>query len=197
MKSPRLHLRKPGGFTLIELLVVISIIAMLATIGVAGGQIVLRKAKDLQAKATMKGLEIAIKGYKTEYLRLPSTERLDADNEPYDTTDESGRGVLNILLGLDTTRNPRQVRFWEAPPAKSSGSGYTAEGGLRDAWGKNGFKFILDYNQDGRIVNPYTGDGEPEQITTDVIIYSAGANGNFDESGGSGGKRNDDVKSWQ
>src|SRR3954452_14784167 len=104
MKAPRLHLAKHGGFTLIELLVVISIIAMLATIGVAGGNIVLRKAKDLQAKAAMKGLEIAIKGYKTEYLRLPSTENMTEDNEAYDTSDETGKALLNVLLATDPTR---------------------------------------------------------------------------------------------
>src|SRR3954465_14367152 len=99
MKVPRLRLTKPGGFTLIELLVVISIIAMLATIGVAGGQIVMKKAKDLQAKATMKGLEIAIKGYKTEYLRLPATENTTVDNaEGYDTSDEQGKDLINAFL---------------------------------------------------------------------------------------------------
>ena len=64
------------GFTLIELLIVIAIIATLATMGVAGGQMMIRRAKDLQAKTTMKGLEIAIKGYQTEYLRLPTAEEL-------------------------------------------------------------------------------------------------------------------------
>src|SRR3954452_16139219 len=112
MKAPRLHLAKHGGFTLIELLVVISIIAMLATIGVGGGQIVLRKAKDLQAKAAMKGLEIAIKGYRTEYLRLPSTDAMTDDNDAYDTADETGKTLLEILLATNTARNPRQIRYW-------------------------------------------------------------------------------------
>src|SRR6187455_3433095 len=110
MKTPLLHLRKPGGFTLIELLVVISIIAMLATIGVAGGQVVIRKARELQAKAVMKGLEIAIKGYKTEYLRLPTAETspLTEDNQAYDTSDEQGKNLINVLLSTTVERNPRQ-----------------------------------------------------------------------------------------
>src|SRR5688572_24596391 len=49
----------------------ISVLAMLASLGVASGQKVLGKARELQAKAVMKGLEIAIKGYQTEYLHLP------------------------------------------------------------------------------------------------------------------------------
>src|SRR2546430_2415645 len=100
MKVPLLNLRKPGGFTLIELLVVLSIIALLATIGVAGGQIVIKKARELQAKAVMKGLEIAIKGYKTEYLRLPSAEAVSQteDNAAMDTSDEQGKAFLNVLI---------------------------------------------------------------------------------------------------
>src|SRR5688572_7553314 len=134
MNVSRLLLRKPRGFTLIELLVVISIIAMLATIGVAGGQVVIRKARELQAKAVMKGLEIAVKGYKTEYLRLPTAEtaRQTEDNQAFDTSDEEGRALINVLLATADyrDRNPRQVRFWEPPPAKADGVGYSEARGL-------------------------------------------------------------------
>jgi prepilin-type N-terminal cleavage/methylation domain-containing protein len=201
MKVSRIPLRKLRGFTLIELLVVISIIAMLATIGVAGGQIVIRKARELQAKAVMKSLEIAIKGYKTEYLRMPTAETTapTEDNEAYDTSDEAGQGLLRVLLSDPSAleRNPRQIRFWEAPPAKAEGAGYSPENGLRDPWGKNGYYVVLDYSGDGRIANPYGGEGEPDEITSDVIVYSAGANTVPEEGGSAGGKKIDDVKSWQ
>jgi prepilin-type N-terminal cleavage/methylation domain-containing protein len=199
MKVSRIHLRKLRGFTLIELLVVISIIAMLATIGVAGGQIVIRKARELQAKAVMKGLEIAVKGYKTEYLRLPTDAQSmpTEDNAAFDTSDETGKGLLNVLLATNTERNPRQIRFWEAPPAKSEGAGYTAENGLRDPWGKNGYYMVLDYDGNGRIINPYGGEGEADEISSDVIVYCAGANTVPEEGGSGGGKKVDDVKSWQ
>jgi prepilin-type N-terminal cleavage/methylation domain-containing protein len=202
MKVPRIHLRKLRGFTLIELLVVISIIAMLATIGVAGGQIVIRKARELQAKAVMKGIEIAIKGYKTEYLRLPTAETSapTEDNVAYDTSDETGRGLLLVLLSDPSAaeRNPRQIRFWEAPPAKSEGAGYSPDRGLIDPWGKNGYQIAMDYSGDGRIANPYGGDGtDADEITSDVIVYCAGANTQWEEGGSAGGKKIDDVRSWQ
>jgi prepilin-type N-terminal cleavage/methylation domain-containing protein len=199
MKVPLLNLRKPGGFTLIELLVVLSIIALLATIGVAGGQIVIKKARELQAKAVMKGLEIAIKGYKTEYLRLPSADATapTEDNAPIDTSDEQGKSLINVLLATIPERNPRMIHFWEPPNAKTGGSGYTPDQGLRDPWGKNGYQMILDYSADGKITNPYSGEGEPDEITSDVILYSAGANTNFEESGSVSGKKLDDIRSWQ
>lgn len=198
MNVPLLNLRKPGGFTLIELLVVISIIAMLATIGVAGGQIVIRKARELQAKAQMKGLEIAIKGYKTEYLRLPSADggAQREDNTPYDTAADDGRSLINVLLALSEVSNPRHIRFWE-PPAAKGDAGYSPERGLTDPWGKNGYMVILDYSNDGRIDNPYSAEGEADELTADVVIYSAGANTNFEEGGSMSGKRIDDVRSWQ
>ncbi len=202
MNHRPLFRRQLRGFTLIELLVVISIIALLATMGVAGGQIVMRKAREVQAKAAIKGLEIAIKGYQTEYLRLPSLEGATPteDNaDGYDTSAEDGKALLSILLAQDITKNPRQVQFYEPPTAKTGGAGYTPENGLRDSFGQNGYKVIMDYSGDGQIVNPYAGTtyGEPENIHSAVIIYSAGSNKLFETGGPVGGSRADDVKSWQ
>jgi prepilin-type N-terminal cleavage/methylation domain-containing protein len=185
----------PAGFTLIELLVVIAIIALLAAIGVVSGQIVIRKARELEAKTVMKGLEMAVKGYKTEYQRLPSAEiGQTEDNEPFDT---SNALILNVLIAAQEERNPHKIRFWEPPPAKPSGAGYSEERGLIDPWGKNGYMVILDFSGDGKIANPYAGAGEAEEITADVLVYCAGANTVFEESGSATGKKADDVKSWE
>lgn len=201
MKATRLNIRTMGGFTLIELLIVIAIIAILATIGVVGGQIVLKKARETEARAVMKGVEAAIMGYRTEYLRFPSTDSPGSteDNAAFDTMDENGRALLSLLLSRDGPRNPRGQRFWQAPPAKSGGAGYSAEHGLRDPWGVNGYRIIIDYNDDGRISNPYAGgpDGDAGELTSDVVIYCAGANRTFEDGGAVSGKKTDDVKSWQ
>lgn len=198
MKIPYRRPQKLRGFTLIELLVVISIIALLATMGVAGGQLVIRKARDLQAKAVMQGVVIAVQSYKTEYLRMPSASgTINQDNDGYNTADEEGRGLLDVLTAADTSRNPRQIRFWDPPPTKSGGAGYSPEFGLRDPWGKNGYMVVIDYNGDGQVANPYGNgsDAEPTNISSAVIVYCAGANGAFEQNGSS--KKVDDVKSWQ
>jgi hypothetical protein len=148
----------------------------------------------------MKGLEIAIMCYKTEYLNLPSVGRdtPTQDNAPYDTTDANGRALMDILLAKNLSKNPREIQFWEPPTAKFGGAGYTSEGGLRDSWGKQGYKIILDYNNDGKIANPYAGrEGEPDEISSSVILYSAGANGIFETESSMVTKRLDDVRSWQ
>src|SRR4051794_18458569 len=151
-----------------------------------------RKFKTLQAKAAMKGLEIAIKGYKTEYLHLPffaAVQPLD-DNQACDTTAPDGMALIDVLLAKQMDSNPRQIRFWEAPPSKG-GAGYAPEQGLRDPWGKLGYKVVLDYNGDGKIANPAAGQkGEADTVTADVILYSAGPDGDFSTW-------NDNVRSWQ
>jgi hypothetical protein len=155
----------------------------------------------LQDKEVMKGLEIAIKGYKTEYLNLPFIGETppSEDNQAYDTSDANGKKLIDVLLARDTKNNTRAITFWEPPPGKSSGAGYTSENGLKDTRGKQGYKVILDYSGDGKIANPYAGagDGESDELNADIIIYSAGANGIFEQGGSKDGKRADDVKSWQ
>jgi prepilin-type N-terminal cleavage/methylation domain-containing protein len=202
MNTPAIHPRRAGGFTLIELLVVISIIALLATIGVTAGNAVIRRTQELKAKAVMKGLEAAINAYQAEYLRLPTaqTPLPIEDNEPYDTAAEDGKALLEVLLAKDAPHNPKGKHFWDGVPAKSpGGAGYSAQDGLRDPWGSNGYRIILDYGGNRAIANPYAGgsNSEADELQTSVIIYCAGANKMFDEAGSGSDKKTDDVKSWQ
>jgi hypothetical protein len=147
-----------------------------------------KNPRTLQTKAAMKSVEIAIKGYKTEYLRLPfpgATQPL-ADNAPYSTTTLDGRDLLEAL-SIRTIKNPRGIRFWDAPPAKhSSGAGYLAGLGLKDPWGTE-YQIILDYNNDGRISDPESSGGV---ITADVLIYSAGPDKDISTW-------KDNVRSWK
>src|SRR4051812_31762379 len=167
MKASRSDRRVQRGFTLIELLVVITIIALLASLGLVGGQIVMQNARKLEAKTVMKGFEAAFKMYRTEYLRMPAPDGLvpNEDPPPLDTSGEVGRALLKVLLARDGPLNPRGASLWEPPPAKSNGAGYSPENGLRDPWGKNGYRVTADYNTDGIIQNPYSGtEGEQDEL---------------------------------
>lgn len=155
-----------------------------------GGTITSPHPPDLRVRAVMKGLEIAIKSYRTEYQKLPGVR----------TTDEfpvQSRGCLvAILLAEDTAKNPRQIRFFDPPPFKPnnrSGIAKNAQGEweLRDHWG-HFYRIHLDSDSDGLIPNPAKGsrDYEPDVLTSDVIIYSAGKDGDY-------ATWKDNVLSWQ
>jgi hypothetical protein len=153
-------------------------ILALGLLGVFGGRILIKNARMLQAKAVMKGLEIAIKGYKTEYLHLPfaTPSEPPSDNRPYDTNAGEGRALLDILLDTPPSdRNPRQIHFWEPPNSKPGGAGFSAASGLVDPWGRQPYRIVLDYSKDGFIDNPEGGS----PIESDVILYSAGPDGDF------------------
>lgn len=142
------------------------------------------------SRSMMKGLEIAIKSYKTEYLGLPQVTSSDS------TVVESRGLLLAILLAENTGQNARQIRFWDTPPTKSKkpgGATKSPEGEweLRDEY-CNFYRIQLDVDGDGRIPNPAKGSlgDEPDTLTSDVIIYSAGKDGDY-------ATWKDNVLSWR
>jgi hypothetical protein len=146
-------------------------------------------ARKLQTKAQMQGLVLAVKGFYTEYSRLPAVESPPPthDNSAgYDTTSAEGKKLIEILVGTDTGENPHLIPFFEPPPAKKRGGGYTTTGGLVDVWDSKGYIILLDYDGDGQITNP---EDPGTNVEASVAIYSAGPDGNYNTW-------KDNVKSW-
>lgn len=192
MKILPYSFRSKRAFTLIELLIVIGIIALLAGMAVPAGNMVMKRARMLQAKAAMSGLVIAIKGYQTEYNRYPMAAGNTTDMT-VDTSSAEGIALLTALLANDATNNPRQVKFYDPAPSKNGVNGYDPTAGtLMDPWG-NGFQIVIDYDQDGKVANPYVGGGGPTDIATGLLIFTPGPNKTFDDIP----TKSDDVKSWE
>lgn len=196
MKSPA----PPAGFTLIELLVVISIIALLASIAVPTANIIMRRAKETQARAGVQGLVIGVKNYQTEYNRLPNPNATSGGGPPPETpidTDSSNQMVAT-LIGRDPTFNPREIPMYDPPMAKNESNGLisgAAGGGggggsyeIVDPWSRPGqrryYHMALDYSGDRSIPNPVLTESskfnaaylaaEPATLTADVAVYSDG-----------------------
>lgn len=188
---------RESGFTLIELLVVISIIAVLAGLAIPTANIVLRKAKETQARAAVQGLVIAVKGYQTEYNRLPNPNPSSGGAPPAETEidTDSGNGMIGLLIGKDATYNPREISFYDPPIAKGEANGLINSGGsgsggsyeVVDPWSTPAkhqfYHMALDYSGDHSIPNPVKSGGsskfnatfvaaEPEDLSSDVVVYS-------------------------
>ncbi len=113
------------------------------------------EAERLQAKTAIKGLEIALAGFQTEY-NVPITNRLgfkESKNHPVDEV------LLRPLMAVESELNPRKIRFYDPPESKKGKHGLWRDpsGGpqiqMRDPWG-GPFRVRSDSDGDGKISNP-------------------------------------------
>jgi len=179
--------------------VMVSVPVLFVLIGILAGLVfpvtsgTLRKAERAHAENTAYNLKNAIDAYATEYQEYPL---LDPVN---DVTFDSGHGLMDILLGSDTQkepsgRNPRGIAFYTDRAARPMGEGRfrrgvtldeNGDGELWDPWGKH-YRVRLDTNGDGKIENPAApGTHLPESI----LVWSAGPDGDFETW-------KDNVKTW-
>lgn len=185
-----------GGFTLIELLVVVTIIGILVGIAVPVGNKVLENTRKVRVQATIKDLQVAIKGYQTEYNRYPVKQAGGQDTTLM--TDDSN-ALVGLLLGENKEElNPREIVFIELPMAKNNAGGLVGDEGayaLNDGWGEP-YSVVLDTDYDNRIENPdvsnedSTISGEaPARLPMGVAISSKGKDKKESTK--------DDVVSWR
>lgn len=143
----------------------------------------------LQAMTNMKGLEIALSGFQTEY-KVSLSNKLGFKENKEHLVDET---VLKPLMAADPELNPKKIRFYDPPVGKKGKSGFWRdEGGgqqiqLRDPWGGL-YRVRSDSDGDGKIGNPEDPTGEG--IFSGVILYSAGPDQDFDTW-------KDNVTSWK
>lgn len=208
--SPHTTRVSSRGFTLIELLVVIVIIAILASLAIPVGNLVMDRTNRLRTQKTMKDVVVAVNHYRTEYNRFPigiDDAGGDSDMPPF-LTDGTSSTTINILMantpGGADDMNPRKIKFLDVPFARnnqfgvidpSSGAGDGTPVQLVDIWGLP-YTMALDTNYDNRIENPDKQNNDlsistraTENVSASGIMFSFGK----DRQQGT----KDDIVSWR
>ncbi len=208
--------RHAPAFTLIELLVVIAIIAILVGLLFPAFKAVQNQARQTQAKNDLTQIVTAVNAFYTDYGKYP----LVTADTTYGPGGTANNVLFQVLRGLDTTNNPRQIVFINPPYVKTAAnprSGIATQvtaingiavavGDYVDPWGTP-YNIRIDGNYDNQLANAYT-DGSaggdptatpPYALRIGVIGWSYGA----DQAIGTRTPANpsftnsDDVISWQ
>jgi prepilin-type N-terminal cleavage/methylation domain-containing protein len=206
MHPPQKH---KSAFTLIELLVVIAIIAILVGLLFPAFKAVQTQARQTQAKNDLTQIVNAVNAFYTDYGKYP----LVTNDTTYGSTTITNDTLFNVLRGIDTTNNPRQIVFISPPDVKSavqprSGIGIagtgapTPVGQFWDPWGTP-YKVRIDGTYDNQLANPYSlNAGAAPNLGIGVIAWSFGTDGLSGSLPGPAADKNtgtnsDDVISWQ
>ncbi|WP_265596020.1 hypothetical protein [Verrucomicrobium sp. BvORR106] len=144
------------------------------------------RTHKLQTKTMMKGIEIALKAYQSEYnrcllveMQLPGDQNLVFEGE-----------ILSALVAESTKYNPRRVRFFDPPVARrKKGGAWRDESGTwryRDDMG-NQIMIRYDADQDGKTTDP---DDSKIQVEAPYLLFTAGMDRDLSSTW-------DNLKSWQ
>src|SRR5262249_39717022 len=201
MRPPIRHTR---AFTLIELLVVIAIIGILVGLLFPAFKAVQTQARQTQAKNDLTQIVNAVNAFYTDYGKYP----LVTADTIYGSTAMPNNTLFDVLRGIDTANNPRQIVFISPPDVKDpnnprSGIGTAAAnlGRYFDPWGRS-YLVEIDGGYNNSVANPYTANaGATPNLSIGVIAWSLGADQNGATAAASGDKNTgvyiDDVISWQ
>lgn len=153
---------------------------------------------ETRVKGELQNIVIALKGYQTEYNRLP-LELFPMDESK--ASEVRGQLLVCLMGKKQHPANPRDISFLEAKPARNGKGGIDIrEGGMPvfvDPWG-HPYLVVIDKNGDGEIPNPARGQRigkgrdvvEPDFLPLEVTAFSAGPDGNPDTW-------EDNIVSWR
>lgn len=212
MKHAKIKTSTHSAFTLIELLVVVTIIAILAGLVISQAPKLMQQSRELEVRNVITGLKTGVANYQVEYNRFPvNTESSSGNEDAKAIQTDTTSNIVTTLMGdagqASSTSdpnplNPKGIQYCDFKMAKNGRNGLVNAQppyGLVDLWG-NAYYLRFDTNLDRKIENPdvknedpkisqNTTNPPPQNLPTDVIVYSIGA----DAKPATG----DDLVSWR